>query len=66
MGDIMSTENKPFVIRLRPDTRALLDAAALDQRRSRASVIDETLRKVLTERYSSAAQRVNQLLAGKA
>lgn len=61
----MSTENKPFVIRLRPDTRALLDAAALDQRRSRASVIDETLRKVLTERYSSAVQRVNQLL-GKA
>lgn len=61
----MSADNKPFIIRLRPDTRALLDAAAIDQRRSRASLIDELIRHALTDRYTDTSNRVNALL-GKA
>ena len=62
IGVYMSTENKPFIIRLRPDTRALLDAAAIDQRRSRASLIDELIRLAFTDRYTGTANRVNALL----
>jgi hypothetical protein len=62
IGVYMSIENKPFIIRLRPDTRALLDAAAIDQRRSRASLIDELIRRALTDRYTGTANRVNALL----
>ena len=58
----MSTDNKPFIIRLRPDTRALLDAAAIDQRRSRASLIDELIRHALTDRYTGTQTRLNALL----
>ncbi len=61
----MSADNKPFIIRLRPDTRALLDAAAIDQRRSRASLIDELIRQSLADRYTGTANRIDALL-GKA
>jgi hypothetical protein len=64
-GVYMSTDNKPFIIRLRPDTRALLDAAAIDQRRSRASLIDELIRQSLTDRYTGTQTRLDALL-GKA
>jgi hypothetical protein len=65
LGGYMSTDNKPFIIRLRPDTRALLDAAAIDQRRSRASLIDELIRHALTDRYTGTQTRLDALL-GKA
>jgi hypothetical protein len=62
LGGCMSADNKPFIIRLRPDTRALLDAAAIDQRRSRASLIDELIRRSLAERYTGTANRIDALL----
>lgn len=34
---------KPILIRLRPDTRQILDSVAERQRRSRASIIDELI-----------------------
>lgn len=58
------TENKPFVVRLRPTTRALLDRAAEDQRRSRASIVDEALKEQL-RRYADVNDRLNVLLGRK-
>lgn len=40
----MENDNlKPILIRLRPDTRQILDSVAERQRRSRASIIDELI-----------------------
>lgn len=54
-------ENKPFVIRLRPDARALLDAAAETERRSRASIIESLIRAHLA-RYERAESRLNRMM----
>jgi uncharacterized protein (DUF1778 family) len=58
--------NKPLVVRLRPDTRALLDRAAEDQRRSLASIVDEAVRQQLRDRYADVSQRLDRLLRGAA
>lgn len=55
-------ENKPFVVRLRPTTRLLLDRAAQDQRRSRASIVDEALREQLRDKYADVNDRLQRLL----
>ena len=54
----------PFLIRLKPETRALLDAAAEDQRRSRASIIDELVRDALASRYGQLQPRLQRFLGG--
>lgn len=59
-----TSPNKPLVVRLRPDTRALLDRAAEDQRRSLASIVDEAVREQLRDRYSDVSQRLDRLLQG--
>jgi len=59
------TTTKPFLVRLRDDTRALLDRAAEDQRRSRASIVDEAIRAQLKPRYGELGSRLQQLLGGK-
>lgn len=53
---------KVFTLRLRPESRALLDKAAEDQRRSRASIIEECIRRELTPRYSDTHARLNAML----
>jgi uncharacterized protein (DUF1778 family) len=52
----------PFLIRLRPETRALLDRAADEQRRSRASLIDEIVRDTLTAKYAPVNDRLHRML----
>jgi uncharacterized protein (DUF1778 family) len=59
-----TSPNKPLVVRLRPDTRALLDRAAEDQRRSLASIVDEAVREQLRDRYADVSQRLDVLLRG--
>ena len=59
----MATKNKPLLIRLREDTRQLLDRAAEDQRRSRASLVDEILREHLEARYADVTCRLDHLLS---
>lgn len=61
----MDKQNKPFMVRLRPSTRDLLDKAAEDQRRSRASIIDELIRNALTARYANVNDRLQRLLGPK-
>ena len=53
--------NKIFTVRLRPSTKLLLDRAAEDQRRSRASIIDDALREQL-RRYADVNDRLNRLI----
>lgn len=57
-------QNKPFMVRLRPNTRDLLDRAAEDQRRSRASIIDELIRESLASRYGELQPRLQRFLSG--
>lgn len=54
--------NKPFMIRLRPETRALLDMAATSQRRSRASIVDEAIKVFLEGRNRDLNHRLAALL----
>lgn len=56
------SENKPFLIRLRPQARALLDAAASDQRRSRASLVDQLIRDHLKQ-YENTNARLDRMLS---
>lgn len=57
----MRPDLKPILIRLRSDTRALLDRAADEQRRSRASIIEELLQTHLV-RAGDVQVRVQRLL----
>ena len=59
----MATNNKPLLIRLRPETRELLDRAALDQNRSRSNLIDELLREAFSVRYADVSSRLDQLMS---
>lgn len=66
-GDSM-TENqklKPFLVRLRPETRLLLDDAATAQRRSRASLVDQAIVEMLAGRFSRVENRLDQMLGQK-
>jgi len=56
--------SKPFMVRLRSSTRQLLDKAAEDQRRSRASIVDELIREGLRQRYADVNDRLARLLQG--
>jgi hypothetical protein len=60
----MNSPTRPFLIRLRQDTRELLDKAAEDQRRSRASIVDELVREALQPRYGSLEPRLQRFLMG--
>lgn len=60
----MDKTTKPFLTRLRPDTRALLDKAAEDQRRSISSLIDEAVRAQLQPRYGELTPRLQRFLSG--
>jgi hypothetical protein len=46
-------KTKPFLMRLKPSTKHLLDKAKEDQRRSISSLIDESVRQQLGYRYGS-------------
>lgn len=55
-------EFNKFFVRLRPDTRRLLDRAAADQGRSRASLIDEAVKELLSRRYSTTAELLDRMI----
>lgn len=64
MGDNMTEQQevRPFLIRLRSDARALLDAASQDQRRSRASIIESLIRQHLAS-YERTENRLDRMLS---
>jgi len=46
-------KTKPFLMRLKPETKGLLEKAKEDQRRSISSLIDESVRNQLGYRYGT-------------
>ena len=46
-------KTKPFLMRLKPETKHLLHRAKEDQRRSISSLIDESVRNQLGYRYGT-------------
>lgn len=54
----------PFLVRMRPEVRDLLERAAHDQRRSMASLIDEAVRDQLHSKYGKVEDRVQRFLMG--
>jgi hypothetical protein len=60
----MDNTLKPFLTRLRPETRLLLDKAAEDQRRSISSLIDQCVRDQLQPRYGTLSPRLERFLSG--
>jgi hypothetical protein len=55
---------KPFLMRLHPSTRELLDKAAADQHRSISSIIDQCVRDQLSGRYGDLQPRLQRFLSG--
>jgi hypothetical protein len=60
----MNQKLKPFLMRLHPDTRVLVEKAAADQRRSLSSVIDQAVRDQLQPRYGELQPRLQRFLSG--
>jgi len=60
----MDNTLKPFLTRLRPETRLLLDKAAEDQRRSISSLIDQCVRDQLQPRYGQLTPRLERFFSG--
>lgn len=57
---------QPFLVRLHPDTRAMLDKATLEQGRSRASIVDAAIRDLLADKYAATVNdRLDTLLHGR-
>jgi len=54
-----------FWLRLRPETRLLLDDAAQAQRRSRASLVDQAIVEMLAGRFARVENRLDQMLGTK-
>jgi predicted transcriptional regulator len=59
------TKLEPFLVRLRPNTRQLLDRAAQEQRRSRASIIDQAVAEMLSPKYTTTSDRLAAMLGQK-
>jgi metal-responsive CopG/Arc/MetJ family transcriptional regulator len=59
---IQKQKLQPFLVRLKPSTRALLDRAADEQGRSRSNLVDEAIRTVLSGRYADVEQRLKTML----
>ena len=55
---------KPFLIRMRPATRELLNKAAADQHRSVSSLIDQCIHEQLHARYGELQPRLQRFLTG--
>jgi uncharacterized protein (DUF1778 family) len=56
---------EPFLVRLRPSTRQMLDRAADEQRRSRASLIDQAVTEMLAPKYTTTSDRLAAMLGQK-
>jgi len=61
---MQNTKPKPFLMRLRPSTRELLDTAAADQNRSISSLIDQCVKDQLQPRYGELQPRLHRFLSG--
>lgn len=54
-----------FTMRMRPKPRALLDLAKAEERRSRASIIEDLILERYSERYADVGERLEAMLRGQ-
>ena len=57
----MSTELKPFLVRLTPSSVELLDKAAKDQEKPKASIINDAIKAYLSK-DNDLTSRLNKIL----
>lgn len=55
----------PVMFRIRPVAKQMLLAAAADQRRSQASIVEELILEGLSRKYSSLDVRLSAMLKGQ-
>jgi hypothetical protein len=60
----MKQKNIPLLVRIRPSSKQLLEKAALEQRRSQASVVDTLIVDNLSREYADTDDRLNKFLNG--
>lgn len=56
---------QPLLVRLYPETRAMLDRACEEQRRSRAAIINEAVKEFLAGQDVGLAPRLDQFLGAR-
>ena len=59
---IQKPKLQPFLVRLRPTTRELLDEASAQRGRSRSNLVDEAIRAYLGGRFQDVEQRLAKML----
>ena len=59
---IQKPKLQPFLVRLRPTTRQLLDEASAQRGRSRSNLVDEAIRAYLGGRFQDVEQRLAKML----
>lgn len=60
----MTQKNIPLLVRIRPSSKQLLEKAAVQQRRSQASLVDTLIVDNLSRDYSDTDERLNKFFNG--
>lgn len=60
----MTQKNIPLLVRIRPSSKQLLEKAAVEQRRSQASLVDTLIVDNLSRDYSDTDERLNKFFSG--
>lgn len=60
----MTQKNIPLLVRIRPSSKQLLEKAAVEQRRSQASLVDTLIVDNLSREYADTDERLNKFFNG--
>lgn len=60
----MTQKNIPLLVRIRPSSKQLLEKAAVQQRRSQASLVDTLIVDNLSREYADTDERLNKFFNG--
>ena len=60
----MTQKNIPLLVRIRPSSKQLLEKAAVEQRRSQASLVDTLIVDNLSREYADTDERLNKFFSG--
>jgi len=60
----MTQKNIPLLVRIRPSSKQLLEKAAVQQRRSQASLVDTLIVDNLSREYADTDERLNKFFSG--
>lgn len=60
----MTQKNIPLLVRIRPSSKQLLEKAAVQQRRSQASLVETLIVDNLSREYADTDERLNKFFNG--